>query len=80
VDLASGPAVFEPAKDLDGLIDQGTKVGLKSDPGIDPNILSLQHTTLFGIKGVAAYADHARILGQEDDTVYAYIHEGLQQC
>ena len=77
VDFASGPAVFQPAKDLDGLIDQGTKVGLKSDPGIDPNILSLQHTTLFGIKGVAAYADHARILGQEDDTVYAYIHEGL---
>ncbi len=77
VDVASGPAVLQPAKDLDGLIDQGTKVGLKSDPGIDPNILSLQHTTLFGIKGVAAYADHARILGQEDDKVYAFIHEGL---
>lgn len=76
-DFPSGPAAFQPAKDLDGLIDQGTKVGLKSDTSIDPNILSLQHTTLFGIKGVAAYADHAQILGQEDDTVYAYIHEGL---
>jgi hydroxylamine reductase len=77
VEFASGPAAFQPAKNLDGLVDQGTKVGLKSDPGIDPNILSLQHTTLFGIKGVAAYADHAQILGQEDDAVYAYIHEGL---
>ncbi len=77
VEFASGPAAFQPAKDLDGLIDQGTKVGLKSDSSIDPNILSLQHTTLFGIKGVAAYADHAQILGQEDDAVYAYIHEGL---
>jgi hydroxylamine reductase len=77
VDFADGPAAFQSAKDLDGLVDQGTKVGLKSDPSIDPNILSLQHTTLFGIKGVAAYADHAQILGQEDDAVYAYIHEGL---
>ena len=77
VDFAGGPAAFQPAKDLNGLVDQGTKVGLKSDTSIDPNILSLQHTTLFGIKGVAAYADHAQILGQEDDKVYAYIHEGL---
>jgi hydroxylamine reductase len=77
VEFATGPAAFQPAKDLNGLVDQGTKVGLKSDTSIDPNILSLQHTTLFGIKGLAAYADHAQILGQEDDTVYAYIHEGL---
>src|SRR5664280_2561477 len=29
------------------------------------------------VKGVAAYADHAQILGQEDDKVYAFIHEAL---
>ena len=29
------------------------------------------------MKGIAAYADHARILGQEDDAVYAFIHEAL---
>jgi hydroxylamine reductase len=50
---------------------------LKSDPSINPDILSLQHTMLFGLKGVAAYADHARILGQEDDKVYSFIHEAL---
>lgn len=75
-EFKEGPATFQPAKDLDGLVDQGTKAGLM-DPTIDPNILSLQHVTLFGIKGVAAYADHAQILGQEDDWVYAFIHEGL---
>jgi len=32
---------------------------------------------MFGIKGVAAYADHAQILGQKDDRVHAFIHEGL---
>jgi len=52
-------------------------VGLKSYPAADADILALKHTLLFGIKGVCAYADHARILGQEDDKVYAFIHEGL---
>ena len=72
-----GPATFTPEKTLEGLVAQGEKVGLKSDPSIQADILSLQHTLLFGIKGVAAYADHAQILGQEDDKVYAFIHEGL---
>ena len=77
VDFPDGPAKLVLESTLDGLVAQGQKVGLKSDPTINPDILSLQHTTLFGIKGVAAYADHARILGKEDDAVYAYIHEGL---
>jgi hydroxylamine reductase len=72
-----GPATFQPAATLDELIQQGEKVGLKSYPGDNPDILSLKHTVLFGIKGVSAYADHASILGQEDDSVYAYVHEGL---
>ncbi|MGD1969997.1 MAG: hydroxylamine reductase [Desulfobacterales bacterium] len=68
---------FIPEKTLDGLLKQAESVGLKSYPGDDPDILSLKHTVLFGIKGVSAYSDHAQILGQEDDSVYAYIHEGL---
>ena len=56
---------------------QGEKVGLKSDPDINPDILSLQHILLFGIKGVAAYADHAAILGQQDEKVYNFIQEAL---
>lgn len=70
-------ADFQPAPDLEKLIQQGEIVGLKSYPGGDPNILSLKHTVLFGIKGVSAYADHAQILGKEDDEVYAFVHKGL---
>jgi hydroxylamine reductase len=72
-----GPATFKPEASLEGMIRQGENIGLKSDPSVDPDILALQHTTIFGIKGVAAYADHAQILGQEDDAVYAFIHEAL---
>jgi len=76
-DFPEGPATFKAASSLQDLVKQGEAVGLKSDPTIDPDILSLQHILIFGLKGVAAYADHARILGQEDDKVYAFIHEGL---
>jgi hydroxylamine reductase len=72
-----GAATFQPQATLDDLIKQGEQVGLKSYPGDNPDILSLKHTVLFGIKGVSAYAEHAEILGQEDDSVYAYVHEGL---
>jgi hydroxylamine reductase len=77
VDFPEGPATFKPETSLEGLVKQGETVGLKSDPDIDPDILALQHTLLFGIKGLCAYADHAQILGQEDDKVYAFVHEAL---
>jgi hydroxylamine reductase len=77
VDLPEGPATFRPAANVQELVKQGESVGLKSDPTVDPDILSLQHILLFGLKGISAYADHAQILGQEDDKVYAFIHEGL---
>jgi len=72
-----GPAVFQPKTGLEELVKQGEKVGIKSYPGDNPDILSLKHTVLYGIKGVSAYTDHALILGQEDESVYAYVHEGL---
>jgi len=68
---------FQPASDMAGLVKQGEEHGVLSNGGIDPDIRSLRETLVYGLKGVAAYADHAQILGQEDDKVYAFIHEGL---
>ncbi len=74
----SEPADFMPAATLKELIKQGEKVVERNpDPAIDPDIQSLQDTLLYGLKGIAAYADHAKILGQEDDIVYAFMHESL---
>ncbi len=73
----AGPADFIPAGTLEGMIQQGESVGVKADPSADTDILSLQQLLTYGIKGVAAYADHAAILGQSDDKVYAFIQEGL---
>jgi hydroxylamine reductase len=72
-----GAATLKPAADLAGLILQGEAVGIRSYPAADPDILSLKHTLLFGLKGMAAYADHALILGKEDEAIFAFLHEGL---
>lgn len=77
IDLPGGAVAFDPQATLDELVKQGEQVGVKSYPGNNPDILSLKHTVLYGIKGVSAYADHAQILGQEDEKVYAFVHEGL---
>ena len=59
-------------------MNQGRKV-VEKVPDIltDPDIQSLQDILLFGLKGVAAYADHAQVLGRTDDSVYAFMHEAL---
>ena len=84
VKAAGGPSQFSekaanvtPEKSIEGLIKQGEGVGLKSDQTIDPDIMSLQHTVLFGIKGISAYAHHAHVLGKEDDMIFAFIQEAL---
>lgn len=51
-----------------------TKMGVC---GKDPVIASLQDTIIFGLKGVAAYATHARQLGYSDPEVDAITHEAL---
>jgi hydroxylamine reductase len=77
VDFSEHAATFTPASTVDALVKQGEQVGLKSDPAANHDIRSLQHTLLFGIKGICAYAEHAQVLGQEDDGIPAFIHEAL---
>ncbi|MBW1781746.1 MAG: hydroxylamine reductase [Deltaproteobacteria bacterium] len=76
-DFTDAAANFQCAATLEEMVKQGEGVGITSDPEPNKDIHALKWTLIFGMKGVAAYADHARILGQEDDTVYAFIHEGL---
>jgi hydroxylamine reductase len=72
-----GPATFSPASDLEKLVTQGESVGIKSNPEVNPDILSLRELLIYGLKGLAAYADHARILGQHDDMVYDFVYQAL---
>ena len=70
-------ALFKPDKTLDAIIKQGAMHGIMSDVDADADVHGLKWLLVFGMKGLAAYTDHAALLGQEDEAVYAFIHEGL---
>ena len=50
---------------------------LKFQAVLGPDIAGLLELTLYGLKGAAAYADHALQLGYEDPPTYAAFHEAL---
>jgi hydroxylamine reductase len=74
-----GPATWETtAQSVEELAAQGEIVSIlarREQFGAD--IGGLQELLIYGLKGVAAYADHARILGEESEEVYAFLSEAL---
>ena len=75
--LSTPQATFTPEGSIEALVAQGEKLGSLQAMDGNEDIRSLKHIVLFGVKGVAAYADHAGILGQTDDDVYKFIEEAL---
>jgi len=70
-------ARWMPAKSLEGLIEQGSHVGIKANPALNEDIRSLREILLLGLKGMAAYADHALVLGKENEAVMKFFYKGL---
>lgn len=68
---------FTPAADLQGLCQQGEDVGALGFQEPDPDIRSLKQILVYGLRGVAAYAHHAGLLGQEDPAVYQFMHQAM---
>ncbi len=77
IDFGPERVTYAPGAGKEELVALGEQVGVKADPDLNPDLLSLRELLIYGLKGVAAYADHARILGQVDDRVDAFIHEAL---
>jgi hydroxylamine reductase len=70
-------AAFVPASSIEALVAQGEKTGGVRAPAADADAQALRELLIYGLKGVAAYADHAWILGKKDESIYAFIHEAL---
>jgi len=74
-DEPEGAGQWTPAEDLDGLVRQGREVTIRTRiDALGETVAGLQELITYGLKGAAAYVDHARILGHEDDDVYARLH------
>ncbi len=75
----------ERIDELKGLI-QKEKERLGGAPDLNPDtlwegdtdIVSLRSTLLFGVRGMAAYAWHAYVLGKDDKEVTSWFYKGLR--
>lgn len=64
--------------DLESLTALGSSDGImRRRQALGEDVVGLQELLIYGLKGVAAYADHAAILGKTDESVNAFMHEAL---
>jgi hydroxylamine reductase len=70
-------ADWKPAASKDALLEQAKGVGVLAILAPNEDIRSLREILLYGLKGMAAYADHAAVLGEQDETVNAFFYKGL---
>jgi hydroxylamine reductase len=74
----AGPAAWKPASDVAGLLKQAEEVSIQNrKESRGDELTGLQELITYGLKGAAAYADHAQILGKGDESVYALFHKTL---
>ena len=77
-DTLTGPATWEPRDDLDALVFQGQELSIPVRQALyGADIVGLQELILYGLKGAAAYAEHAAVLEKEDPEIYARVHATL---
>ncbi|MEQ9866434.1 hydroxylamine reductase [Pectobacterium aroidearum] len=61
--------------DIPTLLQQAADFALDSDKAIvGDDVHGLRMLNLYGLKGAAAYMEHAHVLGQYDDAIYAEYH------
>jgi len=71
-------AWWEGTNDLASLIRKGGEVSIdKRIAKLGATVAGVQELITYGLKGAAAYADHAEILGKQDAALYAAFHEML---
>jgi hydroxylamine reductase len=66
--------VFE-VNSRESMLNKATEIGVLSTENED--VRSLRETIIYGLKGLAAYAEHALNIGKEDQEIYLFIYEAL---
>jgi hydroxylamine reductase len=63
---------------LDELINKGRSLGVRNRiDELGEDVAGLGELIMYGLKGAAAYVDHAQILGKEDSNLYGFFHRTL---
>ena len=69
------PAVWKTSGDFDELMAKGREIGVLDTEDVD--VRSLRELLTYGLKGVAAYTDHAYILRKTNDEIFTFLHDAL---
>ena len=65
------------SSDKQAIMDKALSDELRITAASNEDVRSLREMLIIGCKGIAAYADHAAILGYEDDEIYGFLMEAL---
>jgi hydroxylamine reductase len=57
------------------MLEKAAFVGVLATP--DEDVRSLREMITYGVKGMAAYAEHAKNIGKENPEINAFIYEAL---
>lgn len=77
-DVLQGSASWKPAETQAALQIQAQSAAIDKDlESVGEDVIGLRAMMLYGLKGVAAYAYHAYVLGGEDEEIYTGIEKAL---
>lgn len=72
------PANWIPLETIEKIHEQGRMISILSrKTSLGEDVTGLQELLTYGIKGAAAYLDHASILGKENKEITKFFHEAL---
>ena len=77
IESTAAALTFTPADTTTALEEQGAALNFITTLDANEDLQSLKQITMYGLRGLAAYVDHAFILGQEDVEVYTFIHHAM---
>jgi hydroxylamine reductase len=76
--MLGAAAHFAPEADLAGLLAQAPVASVRAGvEKVGDDVIGLRALVLYGLKGVAAYAHHAEVLGETREEIYAGIAKTL---
>ena len=64
--------------EVETLLAKGRTVGVMDDPELNEDIRSMRELVIYGLKGIAAYVDHAYLVGGRDESILAFLQEALE--
>ena len=77
-DSLVGPATWVAGDSISEWVEQQKAFAIDARQAVwGVDVVGLQELLAYGLKGAAAYVDHAQILGIEDEDVWAAFHEAL---